>query len=231
MKKPLVLVSHALCPFVQRVAIMLDEKGTSYERQDIDLANKPQWFLQLSPLGKTPLLLVNDEIIFESAVICEYLEDTIPPRLHPEDALSRARHRSWIEFGSAFLSSIGAFYSAPDEVALEARASDIRTKLEQLEPEIGSGPYFAGDQFCVVDAVFGPIFRYFDVIDQIGDFGFWSELPCIQRWRTALRLRPSVLGAVRPDYPVLLQQFILKRNSALSARLTSALALRPATQT
>ena len=49
MSAPLVLVSHALCPYVQRAAIVLREKGVPFERRDIDLANKPDWFLRISP--------------------------------------------------------------------------------------------------------------------------------------------------------------------------------------
>ncbi|ELF6204823.1 TPA: glutathione S-transferase family protein [Pseudomonas putida] len=105
----LLLVSHALCPYVQHAAIVLAEKGTAFERQDIDLDNKPDWFLQLSPLGKTPVLVVDRTPIFESAVICEYLDDTIAPRLHPELPIERAQHRAWIEFGSALLNAIWAF--------------------------------------------------------------------------------------------------------------------------
>src|SRR5689334_17901425 len=105
----LTLISHPLCPYVQRAAIVLQEKGVAYERRDIDLANKPDWFLRISPLGKTPVLLVDDEAIFESAVICEYLDDTLAPRLHPQDPLQRARHRAWMEFGSSLLNTIGAF--------------------------------------------------------------------------------------------------------------------------
>src|SRR5689334_15487891 len=71
---PLVLVSHPLCPYVQRAAIVLLEKGVPFERRDVDLARKPAWFLDISPLGKTPVLLAGGEAIFESAVICEYLD-------------------------------------------------------------------------------------------------------------------------------------------------------------
>ena len=56
MGNELLLVSHALCPYVQRAAIVLAEKGVAFERRDIDLSNKPAWFLALSPLGKTPVL-------------------------------------------------------------------------------------------------------------------------------------------------------------------------------
>ncbi|RUP27420.1 MAG: glutathione S-transferase family protein [Curvibacter sp.] len=221
---PLTLVSHALCPYVQRAAIVLAEKGLPFERRDIDLAAKPDWFLKISPLGKTPVLLVGDEAIFESAVICEYLDETTPARLHPADALQRARHRSWIEFGSALLNLIGAFYNAGDEQALNARAAEIHTRFAQIESALGDGPFFAGPHFSLVDAVFGPVFRYFDVLDRIADFGFWTGLPKLQRWRQALAARPSVLGAVHADYPERLHRFLQARGSALSRRMMSVAA-------
>jgi glutathione S-transferase len=177
----MVLVSHALCPYVQRVAIVLAEKGLAFERREVDLGRKPDWFKRLSPLGKTPVLMVDGEAIFESAVICEYLEDAHAPALHPADPLRRARHRAWMEFGSALLNTISAFYTAPDEATLQAKASDIHARLEQLEVVLVEGPYFSGAQFCIVDAVFGPVFRYFDLFDRVGDFGFWSGLPKLRR--------------------------------------------------
>ena len=76
MAAALKLISHKLCPYVQRAVIALTEKGVPFERIDIDLANKPDWFLKISPLGKTPVLVVGDKAIFESAVILEYLEET-----------------------------------------------------------------------------------------------------------------------------------------------------------
>jgi glutathione S-transferase len=215
----LVLVSHPLCPYVQRAAIVLLEKEIPFERRDVDLARKPDWFLKLSPLGKTPVLLVGGEAIFESAVICEYLDETLQPPLHPRDALQRARHRAWMEFGSAVLDAIAAFYKAPDEAALATRAVELRSRFEQLEAALGDGPWFAGAQFGLVDAVFAPVFRYFDMFDGIADFGILAGLPRVAAWRTALARRGSVRAAVRPEYPVLLHQFLRLRGSALARRL------------
>jgi glutathione S-transferase len=219
---PLVLVSHALCPYVQRAAIVLAEKGLPFERREIDLADKPAWFLQVSPLGKTPVLLVDGEALFESAVICEYLDDTVSPPLHPPDALQRARHRAWMQVASELLNRIASFYTAADEPALQARTRDIRSSLERLEQTLGDGPYFAGDTFCMVDAAYGPVFRYLDVFDAIAGFDFLDGLPAVRRWRDALAARPSVAGAVRPDYPERLRSFLLARGSALSRRMTAA---------
>jgi len=219
MSAPLTLVSHALCPYVQRAAIVLAEKVLTFERRDIDLAHKPDWFLRISPMGKTPVLLVGDEAIFESAVICEYLDETTLPRLHPADALLRARHRSWMEFASSVLQLVAAFYSAADEVALQARAADIRSRLTRLEGALGRGPWFDGPSFSMVDAVFGPVFRYFDVFDAIDEFGFWRDLPKVAQWRRHLAARPSVRDAVHPAYGNLLRAFIASRQSALADRL------------
>ena len=221
MKTPLTLVSHVLCPYVQRAAIVLMEKGVPFERRDVDLKNKPAWFLALSPLGKTPVLQVGEAAIFESAVICEYLDETHGPKLHPGSSLERAHHRAWMEFGSALLNAIGGFYNAPDTDSLDARAADIRARFEQLEGVLGAGPYFAGEHFSIVDAVFGPVFRYFDTFDEIADFGFFRALPKVSAWRVQLARRDSIRRAVRPDYPALLAQFICDRGSELSKRAKS----------
>jgi glutathione S-transferase len=216
MAAPLKLISHKLCPYVQRAVIALAEKGVSFERIDIDLANKPDWFLAISPLGKTPVLQVGDAAIFESAVILEYLEETQPRPLHPADPLKRAEHRGWIEFGSAVLGDIAGFYSAPDEAAFKARASQLEQRFARLEARVAASPWFDGESFSLVDAVLGPVFRYFDVFDEIADFGILSGKPKLSRWRKALVARPSVRSAVSADYPGLLRAFIERRNSWLS---------------
>lgn len=220
MSAPLLLVSHVLCPYVQRAAIVLAEKNIPFERRDVDLAAKPDWFLALSPLGKTPVLVVEGEAIFESAVICEYLDEVHAPRLHPADPLRRARHRAWMEFGSSLLNVIGAFYSAPDESALQAHAADIHARFAQIEVVLGDGPHFDGE-FGLVDAVFGPLFRYFDLFDQIDDFGFWTGMTKVRRWRRVLAERASVRGAVSARYPQLLREFVVNRRGALARRLVA----------
>lgn len=215
----LTLVSHALCPYVQRAAIVLQEKGVAFDRIDVDLADKPDWFLRLSPLGRTPVLRVGEEeALFESAVICEYLDETLPPRLHAEDALTRARERAWVEFGSAVLNGIAVLYGAADEAALGQAYAALRRRFEQLEAALGSGPWFAGTRFGLVDAAFGPVFRYFDVIPPDGLF---DELPRVQAWQRALAARPSVRAAVSGDYAQRLRAFLHARGTVLSRRIAT----------
>jgi glutathione S-transferase len=216
----LTLVSHALCPYVQRVAIVLLEKNVPFERRWVDLAAKPDWFKAVSPLGKTPVLLAEGVPIFESAVICEWADEVFAPRLHPQDALQRARHRAWIEFGSQVLNTIAGFYNAGDAHALQARREELRSRFAQVEPVLDSpGPYFAGPAFGMVDAAFAPVFRYFDVFELAGETGWFDSMPKLRDWREALAERPSVRDAAPADYPQRLLQFLLERGSALSARM------------
>jgi glutathione S-transferase len=212
----LTLISHHLCPYVQRAVITLTEKGVAFERVYVDLADKPDWFKALSPLGKTPMLKVGETAIFESAVILEFLEETQPNPLHPRDPLRRAAHRSLIEVSSAILNDIWSLYSAPDQSAFDARRTQLADRFRWLESRIVGAPWFDGTDFSLVDAVFGPVFRYFDVFDRVGDFGVFDGLPKTQAWRAALARRPSVRGAVTTDYPERLHAFLLARGSYLT---------------
>jgi glutathione S-transferase len=220
----LTLVSHPLCPYVQRAAIVLAEKGAPFTRRYVDLSAKPEWFLDISPLGKTPVLVADGEPLFESAVICEYLDDTLAPRLHPADALRRARDRGWMEFGSTVLNTIAGFYNAPDAQAFEARQGELRARFRQVEEVLaGAGPFFGGERFGMVDAVFGPVFRYFDVFEELGELGLFAGLPRVQAWRVALAGRPSVQAAVAGDYGERLTRFLRERGSELSRRIARRL--------
>lgn len=217
----LILVSHHLCPYVQRAAIALAEKGVRFERRTIDLAAKPDWFLALSPLGKVPLLLVrqpdgNEVVLFESAVICEYLEDTETEMpLHPADPLQRARHRGWMEFGSSILGDLWGFETAKDAGTYEAKRKALIDKFARIEEALGDGPFFAGGTFSLVDAVFAPIFRYFDTFDRITPTGIFDGLPKVVRWRAALAVRPSVKAAVAEDYAERLKTFLAQHDAWL----------------
>lgn len=222
MKKPITLSSHALCPYVQRIAIALVEKGVAHERRVVDLGNKPQWFLEISPLGRTPVLTVGDAALFESTAILEYLEETQPNTLHPTDPVERARHRAWIVFGAEVLDTIAGFYSARDAVTFEAKRAALRRHFEILEGHLSAGPWFAGADFSLVDVAFGPVFRYFDVFDVIDNFEFFEGLTKVQAWSLLLAARPSVRDAVSKDYNALLRDFLLRRDGVLAARIRTS---------
>ena len=226
------LVSHHLCPYVQRAAIVLTEKGVPFTRSMIDLDNKPDWFKAISPLGKVPLLKVTLDdgetvVLFESSVICEYLEDTLPNPLHPSDPLERARHRGWMEFGSAILSDIWGYETAQDAATADRKAADLALKFARVEAALGDGPFFAGERFSVVDAVFAPIFRYFDVFDGLHDHRIFAATPEVRAWRAALAARGSVRAAVGPDYPDRLRAFLVGRQTWIGRSISGRDGFQP----
>jgi glutathione S-transferase len=218
MTPKLTLISHKLCPYVQRAVIALTEKGVAFERIDIDLANKPDWFLRISPLGKVPVLRVatgdGEAVLFESNVICEYIEDTQDgAKLHPTDPLRRAQHRAWMEFGSTILGELWGLETTTDPAIFESKRQAVAAKFARVEEALGSGPFFAGKDFSLVDAVFAPIFRYFDVFDALIDLSVFAATPKVRAWRTELARRPSVRSAVGADYPKLLHSFLVRHGA------------------
>lgn len=217
----LALISHALCPYVQRVAIVAAEKDLPLERIDIDLRAKPDWFLALSPEGRTPVLRAGDAALFESAAICEYLEDTAGPGLHPQDPLQRARHRAWMQAASSMLDELWRLYTARDEAGFSSSRDALAQRLRRLEGEV-AGPYFGGARFSMADAAFGPALRYFEVFDAVLGADLFGALPKVATWRAALARRPSVRQAVAPDYAPRLRAYVIEQGGVLGARLTRA---------
>lgn len=210
------LVSHHLCPYVQRAVIVLTEKEIEHERTYIDLSNKPDWFTVLSPTGKVPLLQTETGIVFESQVIAEYLDEITPGSLHPRQSFERARHRSWIEFGSQTLDRIGRFYNAPDAETFETRRRELAEAFCRIDGEI-AGPYFSGESFHMIDGVWGTIFRYLDVFDAISDFGLLNDAGAVTEWRGAVGARKTVREAVPEGYHNRLMTFLNARHSYLSS--------------
>ena len=216
------LVSHPLCPFVQRVAIVLLEKGITFQRIDVDLRDRPDWFLAISPSGKVPLLKVPDgnegeSVLFESIVICEYLEEIYPePALHPVNALIRAQHRAWIEFASAALADAWGFLNATDPQTALGKSAALRGKLERFDIEISEGPYFAGERLSMVDIAMAPVFRYFDILGFEPNHQLFDGLNRVADWRRALASRSSIQAAVAEDYAIRFRNHLQKARALLA---------------
>jgi glutathione S-transferase len=213
----LTLVSFDLCPYVQRAVIVLSEKGVPFERIDIDLAAKPDWFLKLSPTGRVPLLKVGEEVLFESAAIVEFLDETYGPRMHPDDPLARARHRAWMDQGSALLGDLWTLETTKDAAAFDAACITVRTRLDRLAQALGGREWFGEDRFSLVDAVFAPAFRYFDTFEAAADLHLVPD--ALAGWRARLAARSSVRGAVVPDYAERLRAFIRAQGGVMAGRM------------
>lgn len=208
------LISFKTCPFVQRSVILLNEKKVDYEITYIDLANKPDWFLKISPFGKVPVLKVDGEVLFESAVISEYLDEVNPPSIHPADPLQKAKNRAWIEFASALIMGLFGVSIANAENQQE-KLEGLRKLLGQLEEQLGDGPWFNGEKLALIDTAFAPFFSRFVIVEELYGQPILEGIPKIRKWGEKLLALESVKNSLVPEFKDLFIEFLQKRGSAL----------------
>lgn len=186
------LISFNLCPFVQRSVILLKEKQINYKITYIDLANKPDWFLEISPLGKVPVLKVDDEVLFESTVINEFLDELIAPSIHPEDILIKAKQRAWVEFSSVLIFDMLKWLQADSQESFKEIDQIWKSKLAQVEKNI-LGEFF-GTHFSMVDIAFAPILMRLSFVQKTSG-EILKEFPKIQKWSNSLLARQTVIDS------------------------------------
>jgi len=214
------IISFDLCPYVQRSVITLLEKNMDFKITYIDLANPPDWFMKISPLGKVPLLKVGNSVLFESAVINEYIDEISPPSLHPADPLRRALNRAWIEFASELLVIQYQMMTAKDKVSFDAKGIELMNRIAQIEPVLTiKGNYFNGNDFSLVDAAIAPLFMRLDIYEQYAPQCKFINTPHLSKWRDALLARPSVQQSVIHDFKDKLMAYLSQGNYYVAAML------------
>jgi len=203
------LVSFKICPFVQRAVITLRHKQTAFSLTHIDLSDPPQWFKAISPFGRVPLLKVNNQhVIFESAVIDEFLDEITSASLLPDDPLLRALNRSWIEFSTACLLDLSAQMHAEDKQRFDNNRDELKSKLKWLEATLDQSPYFNGDTLSLVDIAWAPLFMRSEILT-LGEQLYPAEqLPRTAAWGRKLLELPAVRDSVAADFPDLLRDHI-----------------------
>jgi len=215
------LISFALCPYVQRARAILAEKKIEHEIKFIDLDSPPDWFFDVSPMEKVPVLLVDGEPLFESMVICEYLDEITPDSLHPADPFKKAQNRAWIEFGNSILDATYGLFTTNDEKRFKQLTAEIDEKFDVLEEECLTGtPFFNGDKFSIIDAVYAPAFRFHEAIAKYHDLGFFDDRPNLTLWRDTLLSYDAVKESVPLTYAADLDAYLRKQDSVFSAKMS-----------
>ena len=199
------LISFKTCPYVQRSVITLRYKDIPFRITHIDLADPPEWFDELSPFGKVPVLVVDEKtVLFESAVINEYIDEVTPGRLLPEDPLERALNRAWIEFGSVCMGDVFNMIMAKTEGRYESNRDELIDRFERLEQVLGEGPFFNGEGFSLVDTAYAPLFVRLHIIGKRHQIHPADEFPRIARWSARLRGLPAVRSSMVADFEEIL---------------------------
>lgn len=198
------LYSARACPFAHRTRLVLAEKSIRFELVEIDLANKPAWFSNVSLYGKVPALEHEGQRIVESAVINEYIEERFPePRLLPREPARRALARIWIDFANTRLAvAYAKVLLGATDADREAGKAELVAALERLEQEAlpklsGDGPYFLGAEPSLVDFTFYPWFERLPALEQHTGFAP-PRLERLTRWRELVHGRASVREIENP---------------------------------
>jgi glutathione S-transferase len=222
------LVSFELCPYVERSRIVLLEKRVAHEVEFIDLANKPAWFLAISPMGRVPVLLVDDRPIFESMVINELIEELHPePSLLPGGPLARAEARGWIVFANDVVmpGSLAAMLALAGGATGDSAArplATLREALGKLDAHVArvGGPFFAGAPFTLVDAAYAPFLRRWRIAEGWGgpEARLLAGFPAVSAWADALLRHPSVRAAEPADFAARLRRAFEERAAKVTGR-------------
>jgi glutathione S-transferase len=220
------LVSFKTCPWVQRSAIVFREKGTDFEFRHIEPDNRPDWFLKISPHRKVPAMVVDDKIsLFESNAINEYLDETITPRLHPEDAVARAINRAWTDYVPTFASTVTATAYADTEADYNAAAEKIPEAFDRLEKALekqGNGPFFNGAKYSLVDAAYAPFLQRYFFLDRVKTLGVIERFPRVKAWGEALMARPSTHSFPEAEFEAMYREGLRRRNKWVSRFIAPA---------
>ncbi|HUC65828.1 MAG TPA: glutathione S-transferase family protein [Stellaceae bacterium] len=220
------LVSFKTCPWVQRAAIVLREKKVAFEFRHIDPDNRPDWFLAISPHKKVPVLRLDDRVsLFESNAIAEFLDETIAPHLHPADPVARAVNRAWTDYVPTFAAAITATAYADSEAEFEKAAAQMPLPLGRLEKALegqGSGPFFNGAAYSLVDAAYAPFLQRYYFLDRVKPLGHIEAFPRLKAWAAALLVRPSTHSFPPAEFEALYREGLKRRKKWVSQFVDAA---------
>jgi glutathione S-transferase len=198
------LISFKLCPFAQRAIIILNTQKIDFEITYINPMDPPDWFKAISPTGQVPLLKVDDQIVFESSVITEFINDISSTSIHPENVITKANNRSWIAFSSSIFDDLFGLVTG-DEDKFNASKTSLFTKLEKLENAKGDGTFFNGENFNMIDAALAPIFMRLAWMNEFTDNALSiSEFKTLSAWSDAVlavkEVQTSVIDGIDDVY-------------------------------
>lgn len=220
------LVSFKTCPWVQRAAIVLREKKIDFEFRHIEPDNRPDWFLAISPHKKVPVLRIDDSIsLFESNAIAEYLDETIAPRLHPEDPVQRAINRAWTDYVPDFSSQVTGRAYSETEADYDKAVEKISVAFARLEGALekqGAGPFFNGQKYSLVDAAYAPFLQRYTYMERIRPSGVIEKFPRVKAWTQALLARPSTHSFPEAEFEAMYREAVRKRNKWVSQFIAPA---------
>ncbi len=207
------LIYFKACPFAQRTLIVLEELQLGFSKTLINPMDKPAWMFEVTPMGQVPLLRVKGEtVLFDSSVICEFLNESAGGALLPDNPLSRAQYRAIVEFAGECQMNFGGMIAAADAEKFNAAKGGFIKKMTWLESLVDDhGPMFAGQGFSMVDAAFAPLFLRLQHLEKLTGVLDAAALPRIGRWSAAVLAHASVQASIEGDFSMIFKNVVRGR--------------------
>jgi len=219
MSDTLTFYGNKYCPFVQRSWIVLKEKNIPFDYVEIDLADENKqplgekkreiypWLYDMNPLGTVPVMKHGDKVLYESLVICDYLEDSFSqsPKFFPVDTFKRGQGRLLItHIGNIvpmIYQALGKSGAKEQQESLEA----LTKKLELLESEMKKaspeGPFMLGSEISMADIAFIPFFaRLVILLSHYRQYQVPAKLTRLLTWYETMKKRESYVSTLVPNF-------------------------------
>jgi len=210
------LLTVAFSPYGQRVETLLLEKNISYNKEQIDLGNKPNWFSDISPLGKIPVLLVDDKPLFESLAILEYIEATYTETIfHPKNQFVLAWHRGWMEFSNTLLSLTFGLVFADNSQIISQKQEELKNKLALFAKQLKQQPYFNGDFFSILDITMASAMQPLLFLSENFNLNLFENLDNLLQYANNVVSRPNFIKSLPENYSQIFENFLKRKNSFL----------------
>lgn len=210
------VVSFKICPFVQRVTAMLEAKNVPYEIDYINLSDKPQWFLDMSPTGQVPLLVTEGGTpLFESDAIVEYIDEVTAPLVVDTTPERRAIDRAWSYQASKHYLVQCSTMSSSNQATLAERVEKLNRSFEKAERQLGTGPFFNGETLGNVDIAWLPLLHRAHIVEQHAGYDFFAGFPKVKAWQTAMMKTGLAKKSVSDDFGEVFSKFYLTERTFL----------------
>jgi len=210
------LVSFKICPFVQRIAALLEAKQIPYEIEYISLKESPQWFLDISPNAQVPVLITDSgEALFESEAIADYLDEIHSPievDLSPEQ---RAIDKAWAYQPSILYIPQCWSMQSEDEETLQARKQELDAVFGKVEAQLNGGPYYKGSELSNLDIAWLPVLHRAAIIEKHTGYDFMAGYPRLKSLQNSLLDSGLAEKSVPEDFENVFTAFYLSDKTFL----------------
>ena len=157
MRNALTLFSSVDDVLCHRVRLVLAAKGVTYDFIPVDPQNPPEDLLDLNPYNSVPTLVDRDLVLYDTSVICEYLDERYPhPPLMPVDPLSRARLRlACVRIERDWVPEVANIRAGGR--AAEAARKRLRDHLMDALPLFKAAKFFLNPEISLADCLVAPV--------------------------------------------------------------------------